>query len=49
MAVNGRDKVVEKYMRTSRQFIEQAFNRGDMLQASEKAWGAAAQASPGWE
>ena len=58
MAVNGRDKVVEKYMRTSRQFIEQAeeeFNRGDMVQASEKAWGAAAQAvkataeQRGWE
>jgi len=47
VAVNGRDKTVEKYIRTSRRFLAQAqeeFNRGDMLQASEKAWGAAAQA-----
>lgn len=58
MAVNGRDKIVEKYIRTSRRFLAQAqeeFDKGDMLQASEKAWGAAAQAvkataeQRGWE
>lgn len=58
MAVNGRDKIVEKYIRTSRRFLAQAqqeFNEGDMRQASEKAWGAAAQAvkataeQRGWE
>ncbi len=58
MAVNGRSKSTERYLRTSRQFIVQAqeeFDRGDMLQASEKAWGAAAQAVKataefrGWE
>ena len=58
MAVNGRSKSAERYIRTSRQFIVQAqeeFDRGDMLQASEKAWGAAAQAvkataeQRGWE
>ena len=58
MAVNGRSKSTERYIRTSRQFIVQAqeeFDRGDMLQASEKAWGAAAQAvkataeQRGWE
>ena len=58
MAVNGRSKSTERYLRTSRQFIVQAqeeFDRGDMLQASEEAWGAAAQAvkataeQRGWE
>ena len=58
MAVNGRDTSAENYIRTSRRFIAQAqeeFDRGDMLQASEKAWGAAAQAvkataaQRGWE
>ena len=58
MAVNGRSKSAEYYIRTSRRFLAQAqeeFNKGDMLQASEKAWGAAAQAvkataeQRGWE
>lgn len=47
MAINGREAAVERYLQTSRRFIEQAeaeFARGDMRQASEKAWGAAAQA-----
>ena len=47
MAVTGRDRPAEKYIRTSRRFLAQAqeeFNKGDMRQASEKAWGAAAQA-----
>ena len=54
MAVSSQDK----YMQTSHRFLAQAqeeFNRGDMRQASEKAWGAAAQAvkataeQRGWE
>lgn len=58
MAVTGRDTSAEKYIRTSRRFLAQAheeFAKGDMLQASEKAWGAAAQAvkataeQRGWE
>ena len=58
MAVNGREAAVERYLQTSRRFIEQAhaeFAAGDMRQASEKAWGAAAQAVKataehrGWE
>ena len=58
MAVTGRDTSAEKYIRTSRRFLAQAqeeFDKGDMLQASEKAWGAAAQAvkataeQRGWE
>ena len=58
MAVNGREAAVERYLQTSRRFIEQAqaeFAVGDMRQASEKAWGAAAQAVKataehrGWE
>lgn len=47
MAVDGRSKSADYYIRTSRRFLAQAqeeFNRSDMLQASEKAWGAAAQA-----
>ncbi|MYB75849.1 MAG: hypothetical protein F4X83_01860 [Chloroflexi bacterium] len=47
MAVTGRDTSAEKYIRTSRRFLAQAqeeFDKGDMRQASEKAWGAAAQA-----
>lgn len=47
MAVTGRDRPAEKYIRTSRRFLAQAqeeFNKGDMRQASEKAWGAAALA-----
>ena len=47
MAVTGRDRPAEKYIRTSRRFLAQAqeeLNKGDMRQASEKAWGAAAQA-----
>ena len=58
VAVTGRDTSAEKYIRTSRRFLAQAqeeFDKGDMLQASEKAWGAAAQAvkataeQRGWE
>ena len=58
MAVNARDRAAKKYIRASRRFIEQAqeeFDRGDLRQASEKAWGAAAQAVKataehrGWE
>lgn len=58
MAINARDMSAENYIRTSRRFLAQAqqeFDRGDMLQASEKAWGAAAQAvkataeQRGWE
>ncbi|MDE2817254.1 MAG: PaREP1 family protein [Chloroflexota bacterium] len=58
MGVDGRSTSADYYIRTSRRFLAQAqeeFNRGDMLQASEKAWGAAAQAvkataeQRGWE
>ena len=45
--VNSRDGKVEEHVRISRQFLCQAkaeFARGDRLQASEKAWGAAAHA-----
>ncbi len=45
--VNGRDPKVEEHLRISRQFLRQAqaeFAEGDRLQASEKAWGAAAHA-----
>ena len=45
--VNGRSRNVEVYVRISRQFMRQAdeeFAKGDRLQASEKAWGAAAHA-----
>ena len=58
VAVTGRDTSAEKYIRTSRRFLAQAqeeFDKGAMLQASEKAWGAAAQAvkataeQRGWE
>ena len=45
--VNGRDPKVEEHLRISRQFLRQAereFAQGDRLQASEKAWGAAAHA-----
>ena len=58
MALNARDMSAEKYIRTSRRFLAQAqeeFAKGDMRQASEKAWGAAAQAvkataeQRGWE
>ena len=47
MAIIGRDQSAEQYLRTSRRFLAQAqeeFDKGDMLQASEKAWGAAALA-----
>ncbi len=47
MTGNGRDEAVEMHLRTSRQFMRQAqeeFDAGDRLQASEKAWGAAAHA-----
>ena len=47
MAVISKDQSAEQYLRTSRRFLAQAqeeFNKGDMLQASEKAWGAAALA-----
>ncbi len=43
--VNNRDRKVEEHLRISRQFLRQAereFAQGDRLQASEKAWGAAA-------
>lgn len=58
VAINAQDRSAEKYIRTSRQFLTQAqqeFAKGDMLQASEKAWGAAAHAvkataeQRGWE
>jgi len=45
--VNGRDPKVEEHLHISRQFLRQAereFAQGDRLQASEKAWGAAAHA-----
>ncbi|MDE2815189.1 MAG: PaREP1 family protein [Chloroflexota bacterium] len=45
--VNGRNRKVEVHVRISRQFMRQAdeeFAKGDRLQASEKAWGAAAHA-----
>ena len=45
--VNNRDPKVEEHLRISRQFLRQAegeFAQGDRLQASEKAWGAAAHA-----
>ena len=45
--VNGRAPKVEEHLRISRQFLRQAqeeFAQGDRLQASEKAWGAAAHA-----
>ena len=45
--VNYRDPKVEEHLRISRQFLRQAegeFAQGDRLQASEKAWGAAAHA-----
>ena len=45
--VNYRDRKVEEHLRISRQFLRQAeeeFATGDRLQASEKAWGAAAHA-----
>ena len=45
--VNSRDRKVEEHLRISRQFLRQAereFAQGDRLQASEKAWGAAAHA-----
>ncbi len=45
--VNYRDCKVEEHLRISRQFLCQAegeFAQGDRLQASEKAWGAAAHA-----
>ena len=45
--VNSRDGKVEEHVRISRQFMRQAeeeFAKGDKLQASEKAWGAAAHA-----
>ena len=49
--VNGRDPKVEEHLRISRQFLCQAqeeFAQGDKLQASEKAWGAAAHAVKPW-
>ncbi|MCY4436774.1 MAG: PaREP1 family protein [Chloroflexi bacterium] len=45
--VNYRDRKVEEHLRISRQFLRQAeeeLAKGDRLQASEKAWGAAAHA-----
>ncbi len=45
--VDGRDPKVDEHLRISRQFLRQAeseFAQGDRLQASEKAWSAAAQA-----
>ncbi len=45
--VGGRDRKVEEHLRISRQLLRQAqaeFDSGDRLQASEKAWGAAAHA-----
>ncbi len=45
--VSGRDPRVAEHRRISRQFLRQAqdeIDRGDRLQASEKAWGAAAHA-----
>ena len=44
---NARDPKVAEHLRISRQFMRQAeeeFAKGDRLQASEKAWGAAAHA-----
>ena len=58
MRDNGRDRQAEKYLQTSRVFLRQAEEElaaGDLRQASEKAWGAAAQvvkaiaAQRGWE
>ncbi len=58
MRDNGRDRQAEKYLQTSRVFLRQAgeeLEAGDLRQASEKAWGAAAQAvkaiaeQRGWE
>lgn len=45
--ISGRDPKVAEHRRISRQFLRQAqaeFDSGDRLQASEKAWGAAAHA-----
>lgn len=45
--INGRSRKAEAHVRISRQFMRQAdeeFAKGDRLQASEKAWGAAAHA-----
>ena len=45
--VNARDPKVAEQLRISRQYLRQAqeeFAQGDRLQASEKAWGAAAHA-----
>ena len=45
--VNYRDPKIEEHLRISHQFLRQAeeeFATGDRLQASEKAWGAAAHA-----
>ena len=47
MKDNGRDETVEKHLSISRDFIRQAqveLDKGERLQASEKAWGAAAHA-----
>lgn len=47
MEDNGRDETVEKHLSISRDFIRQAqveLDKGERLQASEKAWGAAAHA-----
>ena len=58
MRDSGRDRQAEKYLQTSRVFLRQAgeeLEAGDLRQASEKAWGAAAQAvkaiaeQRGWE
>ena len=58
MRDNGRDRQAENYLQTSRVFLRQAgeeLEAGDLRQASEKAWGAAAQAvkaiaeQRGWE
>ena len=45
--VSGRDPKAEEHVRISRRFMRQAeeeLAKGDRLQASEKAWGAAAHA-----
>lgn len=45
--IYGGNRKVEEHLRISRQFMRQAhaeFAKGDRLQASEKAWGAAAHA-----
>jgi uncharacterized protein (UPF0332 family) len=45
--VNSGNRKVEEHVRISRKFVQQAeeeFAKGDRLQASEKAWGAAAHA-----